>query len=172
MEIPFNFCQLMYKSKIIKDNNIKFPKNIIYGEDTAFALKTLIFGENVRINNEVTYFYMQHSSSAVQTSKYRRFEVVEVFEKLEKFFRKNGKNSLADLIITSRIPKAIFGNMNFFFHNNYDFDETIAKMEELDLLDKLSKFEGDKKFKSKIKLFLFRPKVYYKMWMKFKNSID
>ena len=172
MEIPFNFCQLMYKSKIIKQNNIKFPKNIIYGEDTAFALKALIYGETVTINNEVTYFYIQHPTSAVQTSKFRRFEIVEVFEKLEKFYRKNKKDKLADLIITSRIPRAIFGNMNFFFHNGYDFDETFEKMQELNLLDKLSKFEGDKKFKSKIKLFLLNPKLYYKMWMKFKNSID
>jgi hypothetical protein len=76
------------------------------------------------------------------------------------------------MIITSRIPKAIFGNMNFFFHNGYDFDEVMGKMRELDLLSKLSKFQGDSKFKLKIRLFLLNPKIYYKMWMKLKNSID
>lgn len=79
---------------------------------------------------------------------------------------------MANLIITSRIPKAIFGNMNYFFYNDYDFDETILKMHQLDLFTKLSKFEGNSKFKFKIKLFLLSPKIYYKMWKKFKNSID
>ena len=76
------------------------------------------------------------------------------------------------MIITSRIPKAIFGNMNYFFYNGYDFDEVIGKMKELDLLSKLSKYEGNSKFKSKIRLFLLSPKLYYKTWKKLKNSID
>jgi hypothetical protein len=41
----------------------------------------------------------------------------------------------------------------------------------LDLFSKLSKFKGDSKFKFKIRLFLLNPKLYYKMWKKFKNTI-
>lgn len=172
MEIYFNFWQLMYKASIIKDNNIRFNPDVIYGEDTEFALKALIYGNEIAISNEVTYYYIQHSSSAIKTSEYRRFEVVGIFEEMSEFYRKLGRDDLADLIITSRIPKAIFGNMNFFFYNDYDFDEVLGKMKELDLLSKLSKFEGDSKFKNKIRLFLLNPKLYYKMWKKFKNSID
>ena len=62
--------------------------------------------------------------------------------------------------------------MNYFFYNDYDFDEVLAKMEELDLLTKLSKYEGDSKFKFKIRAFLLNPKTYYKTWKRFKNSID
>ena len=62
--------------------------------------------------------------------------------------------------------------MNYFFYNSYDFDDVMAKMKELDLLDKLSRYEGDKKFKAKIRLFLLNPKLYYKLWKRFKNSID
>ena len=172
MEIYFNFWQLMYKTSIIKDNNIRFNPDVIYGEDTEFALKALIYGKEIAASNEVTYYYIQHSDSAIKTSEYRRFEVVEIFEKMVEFYRSLGKDDLANLIITSRIPKAIFGNMNFFFYNGHDFDEVLAKMKELDLLTKLSKFEGDSKFKNKIRLFLLNPKLYYKMWKKFKNSID
>ena len=172
MEIYFNFWQLMYKASIIKDNNIRFSPDVIYGEDIEFALKALIYGKDIAISNEVTYYYIQHSESAIKTSEYRRFEVVEIFEQMAEFYKGLGRDDLADLIITSRIPKAIFGNMNFFFYNDYDFDEVLAKMKELDLLDKLSKFEGDSKFKNKIRLFLLNPKLYYKMWKKLKNSID
>ena len=88
------------------------------------------------------------------------------------FYKKNGKPEFADLIVTSRIPRAIFANMNFFFYNGYDFDEVLTKMKELNLLEKLSKFQGDSKFKLKIRLFFLNPKLYYKTWRKFKNSID
>ena len=172
MEIPFNFCQIMYKTDLIKKNNIKFPENIIYGEDTYFALKSLIYGKKIAISNEVTYYYTQHSTSAIKTSQLKRFEIVNVFEKLRNVYMDLNQKELADLIITSRIPKAIFGNMNYFFYNSYDYDEIMNKMHELDLFNKLSKFKGNVKFKFKIKLFLLSPKTYYRLWMKFKNSID
>jgi len=171
MEMPFNFCQLMYKSSIIKDNNIRFDENAVYGEDTQFALKALVFGDRIAISNEVTYYYIQREDSAIRTSDFRRFEIVNVFENLAQFYRDMGNNDLYDLIITSRIPKAIFGNMNYFFYNDYDFDEVMSKMKELDLFEKLSKYEGDRKFAYKIRLFLLNPKIYYKTWKKFKNSI-
>ncbi|MBQ8016819.1 MAG: glycosyltransferase [Methanobrevibacter sp.] len=172
MEITFNFFQLMYKSDIIKNNNIRFTPGIVYGEDTEFAHKALNYGENIAINNEVTYFYVQHSQSAINTTEYKRFGIVEIFENIAEFYKQNNKPEFSHLIITSRIPKAIFGNMNFFFYNGYDFNEVTAKMDELNLFEKLSKYQGDSKFKLKIKLFLLNPKLYYKIWRKLKNSID
>ena len=171
MQITFNFFQLMYKADIIKNNNVKFTPGTVYGEDTEFAHKALNYGDEIAINNEVTYYYVQHQDSAIQTTEYRRFGIVEIFEGIAEFYRKNNKPEFADLIITSRIPKAIFGNMNFFFYNGYDVDEVLARMKELGLFEKLSKFEGDTKFKLKIRLFLLNPKLYYKIWKKFKNSI-
>ena len=172
MQVPFNFWQLMYKASIINENNIRFNPDYIYAEDIEFALKALSYGSEIAISNEVTYYYIQREDSAIKTSDYRRFEVVEIFENLAEFYRKQGKDELANLIVTSRIPKAIFGNMNYFFYNDYDFDEVMSKMEELDLVAKLSKYEGDSKFKYKIRAFLLNPKVYYKTWKKLKNSID
>ena len=172
MEIPFNFCQLMYKTSIIKDNNLRFNTDAVYGEDTEFALKALAFGDDISISNEITYYYIQRQDSAIRTTDFRRFELIGIFENLAEFYKKLGRNDLADLIIASRIPKAIFGNMNYFFYNDYDVDEVISKMKEMDLLNKMSKFKGDKKFAYKIKLFLLNPKLYYKSWKKLKNSID
>ena len=172
MQIPFSFVQLMYKADIIKNNSIRFSSEYIYGEDIYFALIALSYGDKIAISNEATYYYIQHSQSAVRTSQFRRFDVVEIFEELAVFYKKQGLNDLSQLVITSRIPRAIFGNMNYFFYNGYDFDEVIGKMKELDLFNKLSKFEGDSKFKLKIRLFLLNPKIYYNVWKRLKNSID
>ncbi len=172
MEMTLNFFQIMYKSEIINGNDIRFTPGVVYGEDTEFAHKALSFGDKIAISNEVTYYYVQRDDSAIKTTEFKRFDIVNTFERLAEFYKKQGKSDLANLIITSRIPKAIFGNMNYFFYNSYDFDEVINKMKELDLFDKLRKFEGDKKFKFKIKLFLLNPKIYYIVWKKLKNSID
>lgn len=172
MEILFNFFQLMYNADIIKSNDIYFSPGVVYGEDIEFALKALIHGNRIHISNEITYYYIQRSDSAIRTSEFRRFDVVEIFENLASFYRMNGRNDLANLIIYSRIPKAIFGNMNYFFYSCYGFDEVYYVMEKKDLLSKLSRYRGDFKFKLKIKLFLLNPRLYYKMWFRFKNSID
>lgn len=171
MKIPFNFVQLSYKRDIIVKNNLKFREDVSYGEDTDFALKALSLGEKIGFTNEITYYYLQHEESLISTSKLKRFDYIPVLEDLAVFFENHNQNDLASLIHTSRIPKAIFGNMNYFFYNDYDFDEVMNKMKELDLFTKLAKFEGDKKFALKIRLFLFNPKLYYKMWKRFKNSI-
>ena len=97
---------------------------------------------------------------------------IETLENIADYYKNRGYENLADEIMHNRIPRAIFGNMNYFFVNNYDFDEVLSQMKELDLFTKLSKFEGDSKFKLKIKLFLLSPKNYYKIWKKLKNSID
>lgn len=171
MKIPFNFVQLSYKTDIIKKHNLKFREDVSYGEDTDFALRALSYGDSIKISNEITYYYLQHQESLINTSKLKRFDYIPVLDDLSDFFRKQNQNDLAMLIQTSRIPRAIFGNMNYFFYNDYDYDEVIQKMKDLNLFNKLSKFEGDKKFTLKIKLFLLNPKLYYIMWKKFKNSI-
>lgn len=172
MQMPFKFFQLIYKRSIIKNNRIFFEPFVVYGEDTEFAHKVLSRGDKIHISNEVTYYYNQHEDSAINTSNYKRFQVICAFERVAEYLNKTDKKDLINLIYTSRIPRAIFGNMNYFFYNSYDFDETMSIMEEYDFFNKLSKFEGDFKFKLKVKLFLKNPRLYYKIWRLLKNSID
>ena len=172
MEILFNFFQLAYRTEIIKNFDIRFTPGVVYGEDTEFALKALIHGDRIHVSKEITYYYVQRYDSAIRTTEYRRFDIVPIFENLANYYRINGKNSLANSIIYTRIPKAIFGNMNYFFYSCYGFDEVMYVMEKKDLFSKLARFRGDLKLKTKVNLFLLNPKLYYKLWFKFKNSID
>lgn len=172
MEILFNFFQLAYRAEIIKNFDVRFTPGVVYGEDTEFALKALIHGDRIHVSKEITYYYVQRYDSAIRTTEYRRFDIVPIFENLANYYRINGKNSLANSIIYTRIPKAIFGNMNYFFYSCYGFDEVMYVMEKKNLFSKLARFRGDLKFKTKVNLFLLNPKLYYKLWFKFKNSID
>lgn len=171
MKLTFSFTQLMYKKEIITKNNIRFNTKRSYGEDTEFALKALIYGETIAISNQVTYFYLQHENQATSTLAFKRFEFIEILEDLAKLYEEKGYNDLSDLILTNRIPMAIFGNMNYFLFNNYDPVKVLSKMEELDFFDKLKRYKGNFKFSLKVKLFLLNPKLYIKIWKKFKNNI-
>lgn len=168
MEIPFSFCQIMYKKELLKE---KFNEDFLYGEDTDFALRNLTYMDYLGICPEPTYFYRQRENSATKKADFKRFEVVELFESLADYYLKRDFDDLADLIKTNRIPKAIFGNLMYFFYHNYDYNQIMDKMNHLDLFSKLKNFKGESKFSFKITLFLFNPKLYYKLWKRFKDGI-
>ena len=182
MKIPFSFVQLIYKSSILKEANLRFNQKAVYGEDTEFDLKALIHGKEVSIVKDPTYFYLQHSNSAVSSSRLKRFDFIMILEGIVSYYENNSgvysKEDMLDLInliITNRIPKAIFGNMLYFFYNDYSYNEVIDRMNQLNLFSKLSKFKRqsskDLLFSLKLKLFLLSPIIYYKMWKTFKNNI-
>lgn len=168
MEIPFSFCQIMYKKELLKE---KFNEDFLYGEDTDFALRNLTYMDCLGICPEPTYFYRQRENSATKKADFKRFEVVELFESLADYYLKHNFDDLADLIKTNRIPKAIFGNLMYFFYHNYNYNQIMDKMNHLDLFSKLKNFKGESKFRFKINLFLFNPKLYYKLWKRFKDGI-
>ncbi|MDL2246090.1 glycosyltransferase [Methanobrevibacter sp. OttesenSCG-928-K11] len=182
MKIPFSFSLILYNSKILKENNITFNESNVYGEDTEFAIKALYCGNNVSIVNKPTYFYLQHAESATSNLYLKRFSIVEIFENLADFFKNNeDKHSkeenieLENLIKYNRVPKAIFGNLMYFFYNNYDIKDIFNEMERLNLFSKLADFKmanfRDILFLIKTKVFLTNPTMYYKVWKTFKNSI-
>ncbi len=180
MKIPFSFVLLIYNKEIIDRNGLKFNEKYNYGEDTTFALKYLSNCNYIRVNDKYTYFYYQNKESLTKTSSLKRFESIKLFEELTLYFniisgKKSVFSELNDKLIHSRIPRYIFGNMNYFFYNNYNKEEIFKKMEELDLFNKLKQFKiyekRDLKFYLKVKLFLINPNLYYKIWKKFKKGI-
>lgn len=172
MQIPFYFVLLIYDRDIIIENGLKFNEAYRYAEDTDFALRYLANCNYIRVIDKYTYFYYQEKESISKSASLSRFESVELFESLYLYFKKKN-GALADLVLFNRIPKFIFGNMNYFFANGYNKDEVFNKMSELGLFEKLKRFnpviKSDRKFKIKIKMFLTNPSLYYKLWMNFKK---
>ena len=178
MEIPFSFVLMLYKKEIILNNDIRFNEEFNYGEDTEFAIRYLSNCDDVKFVNKYTYYYYQEEESISRFSSLDRFESVQLFEGLYDYFNGFSNPVFADLsekLIHSRIPKFVFGNMNYFFYNDYDKDEIFKKMDELDLFNKLKEFnvysKEDWKFKLKVVLFSLSPNVYYALWKRFKNRI-
>ena len=140
--------------------------------EIPFSFVFMIY-DNVRIIDKYTYFYYQQDDSITHTSSLNRFESIGLFDDLYEYFKDLGFNDLAEILFYNRIPKFIFGNMNYFFKNGFSKDDVFNKMDELGLFDRLKAFKSytkrDRKFKLKVKLFLANPSIYYKLWMKFKK---
>lgn len=180
MQIPFSFVLMLYKKDIILKNNIGFNEEFNYGEDTEFAIRYLVNCDMVKFVNKYTYYYYQEEESISRFSSLNRFESVHLFEGLYDYFNDFSYDNpifydLSQKLVHSRLPKFVFGNMNYFFYNDYDKDEIFNKMDELDLFNKLKEFKvyskDDWKFKLKLVLFSLSPNVYYKLWKRFKNRI-
>ena len=159
-------------------NNIRFNEEFDYGEDTEFAIRYLVNCDMVKFVNKYTYYYYQEEESISRFSSLDRFESVQLFEGLYDYFNEFSHPVFDDLsqkLVHSRLPKFVFGNMNYFFYNDYDKDEIFKKMDELDLFNNLKEFnvysKEDWKFKLKVVLFSLSPNVYYALWKRFKNRI-
>ena len=50
-------CCKLFNRRLIVDNNLSFPVNINYGEDTIFVLNYLAHNRNMTILSDVMYFY-------------------------------------------------------------------------------------------------------------------
>ena len=61
----------IYKSDIIKSNNVFFNKDIKYGEDELFYIDAFEKAEKIiSLNNVPLYFYRQHANSTMQKLRY------------------------------------------------------------------------------------------------------
>ncbi|MCS4569945.1 hypothetical protein FZ989_00355 [Clostridium perfringens] len=55
----------IYKTKIVKENNIVLDKNIYYAEDWLFNIQTIIHASNIEYINKQFYYYRRgHESSS------------------------------------------------------------------------------------------------------------
>lgn len=83
---PYN---KIFKSRIIKENQIRFPSNISYGEDLIFNLKYLKYVKMIKYSRGIRYNYIADTENSL-SNKYRkeRFENGEIlYKELYSFFK-------------------------------------------------------------------------------------
>ena len=78
----------IYLKSVITDNNLEFSRNIKIWEDMYFCAEYISCCDKVAVSDQKTYYYIIHDGSAVSSggydSKRTKFEVMLLFEKLQK----------------------------------------------------------------------------------------
>lgn len=74
------YC-FIYKTEIIKKNNIRFNSKIRYGEDANFILQYLLKVKNIKVIDEYLYNYYENSNSVTNnySSIFKNMENLQIF---------------------------------------------------------------------------------------------
>ena len=102
------FC----KTKIVKDNNIKFTKGCTNGEDQEFYLKYLCHCNKVKSINEYLCYYVQREGSISNSVNFSKFTVLEAFDRIKIYIKKHIDDNRIDSLLENKYKREFFTNFN------------------------------------------------------------
>ena len=73
------YCKL-YNHSIIKNNNIRFPENYSYGEDTFFFFKYLMYVDGLFLINEIGYHYIHYEGSNLSVKPHMSENLIQFLD--------------------------------------------------------------------------------------------
>lgn len=108
----------MVSTKLIKENNLKFPEAFKYGEDVNFFMKVLSLSEAVAVEKQLTNYYIRETSSSFNNS-IRNNDEDNYINDFVKFILNNGKviygkeekNEIVKLLNSFLLPQVIIRNI-------------------------------------------------------------
>ncbi len=129
----------MFKTSLLKENNIKFDTNRKFAEDISFMLKAYGHADKIYCIDKVCAHYVRWSQSAMNNIKISYLDVYYSNIETLKYIKENFNNKLLEnAMVTSRIPAAI---VNIF----------IAFCTKDSLKNELKEFLGDKKVRAELR---------------------
>ena len=81
---PYNACTKLYKTSILKESELIFPKGLWY-EDLNFNLKLSYFVKKTSIVQIPLYHYIQRDGSIVHTISKKIFDIYPILEDIKTF---------------------------------------------------------------------------------------
>ena len=90
----------LYKSTLIKENNITFVENLKY-EDAPFVAETLDKSEKISKLNQYLNYYVIHGNSETTVRDKRVFDILKIIDLIRKYFKDKdyAKESLNKLTV-------------------------------------------------------------------------
>ena len=98
LDINLSPWNKIYSSKLIKDNNIRFPEDIKY-EDVLFVLECLDKANNVSKLNKALNYYVVRDNSETKTYDKKVFDILEVVKRFRSYFNNKYKEDVDKLTI-------------------------------------------------------------------------
>lgn len=107
-DITIGMRSAIYKSSIIKENNLVFDKKRKYGEDMIFVVKALLYANKVISVNEVLAFYVIWENSITQNVSLKHLDCYYSYIDLLIDIRKDGNlKEIEKFLIEYKIPYSI-----------------------------------------------------------------
>lgn len=165
----------VYKSEIIKNNNIQFDKKLSLGEDTIFVLEYLKYIKNVKFVNESLFFINETEGSLSRRNRLDMFEnIMLIYDKAKEVLEYRNEytfNKIAPFYI--RNIKICVNTAVAFKWKKKEYKELcnkIRSMEDFKYID-LQEIYLNKFDKIVFKLLKGNHIYILKLFLKFKNLI-
>ena len=98
----------IYKTSVIRDNNIYFDTNRKYGEDMVFIVKTLIEANRVISVNEVLAYYVIWENGITQNVSLKHIDCYNSYVDLLQYVREKGDlKEIEKFLVEYKIPYSI-----------------------------------------------------------------
>lgn len=119
LKINLGPCNKIYKSDLIKNNDIKFEENLKY-EDTLFVVKAIYKAKKIIKLNKCLHYYIIHEKSETTVRDKKVFDILKIVDKIRTYLKndelmKDSVDKLTVKILT-----------NYTIQQRYQSDKNIA----------------------------------------------
>lgn len=169
-DITIGMRSAIYKTSVIKDNNLLFDSNRKYGEDMVLIVKALIHANKVISVNEVLAFYVIWENSVTQNVSLKHFDCYNSYVDLLEYVRARGNlKEIEKFLIEYKIPYSI-AHVFSVLSRDRNFHENLFEFLARDNVKRdLRKYKLQRLDKSNIRYFIqckamsYFPKVFSKL---------
>lgn len=171
-------CNKLYRTSVIKKNNVTFPINVYLGEDLLFNLNYFNYCRNVKTLNEPLYFYNvnEHSLSNQMNEQYFNQQLL-LIDQVKAYLRKyDSETSDNERYLHYIFAQSIINTLSQFSiqstHDKKRFMHTVEKLYTNEkVANKLTNFNGTIQMKIVKILFRFKLKRMTYLFFKIKQFL-
>lgn len=158
-----HFGGLLYKRDIVISEGIRFSDGTMYGEDLEFAWKYMTNCKNGVILMDKMYGYYNNPTSAVNTVRWEKTNLVDAMLRVEKYM-KDKKCSFVKSFAGYMLPRTVWTTAKTFAKakNKAYYDKFIEKYPVKMYMKRLTKTSRNRLLKMSSELFCVNKYAFYK----------
>lgn len=154
-DITIGMRSAIYKSSIIKSNNLFFDKKRKYGEDMIFVVKALLYANRVISVNEVLAFYVIWENSITQNVSLKHLDCYYSYIDLLVDTRKDGNlEEIKKFLIEYKIPYSISHIFSVLSKDNNFHEDLFNFLNKIEVKEALRNYKMQKIDKNNIRYFI------------------
>lgn len=173
-EITIGMRSGIYRTSIIKDNNIFFDTNRKYGEDMVFIVKALIEANRVISVNEVLAYYVIWENGITQNVSLKHIDCYNSYVDLLQYVREKGNlKEIEKFLIEYKIPYSISHVFSILSKDEKFHDALFKFLNDSAVKEALKHYKMQRFNKSNIRYFIQSEGIRYcpKLMLKVFNKL-
>lgn len=175
-DITIGMGSALYRTSIIKENNILFDSNRKYAEDVVFTVKALLNMDKIISVNKALMFYVRWESSVTNLISLKHLDCYYSFADLLEYIKSNEKGfeEIEKFLIEYKIPYAISHVFSMLSREEKFHEDLFAFLKKDDIRKALREYKIQRFDKNSIRYLIqcrgirHCPKIFSKIFARIK----